>query len=261
MEPKIRRRRKLRLCAAAAVAAAAAAVGACSRPSRCASAIERHASAHARRLRRSSMESSPESAITRRTSTRTSSRRPAYGMGADSLIYEPLMDFNLAKPSGRALLLPRDRATSGATAASRSPSRSVRASSGHDGSAMTPADVAFSFNLLQKYADVNTRRSADHRHERVGQHGDGQLLRRRSTRTCRASGTSTSCPSRSGAPSAIPRRTPTRTRSAPAPTRSARSAAAGITLKANPSYWGGAPKISTVDFPVYRVQQRPCSPR
>ena len=25
----------------------------------------------------------------------------------------------------------------------------------------------------------------------------------------------------------------------------------GITLKANPSYWGGAPKVSEVDFPVY----------
>ena len=44
------------------------------------------------------MESSPESAITQTFNPYVQSA-PVYGMGVDSLIYEPLMDFNLANPA------------------------------------------------------------------------------------------------------------------------------------------------------------------
>ena len=100
------------------------------------------------------MESSPESAITQNFNPYVQSTGP-YAMGADSLIYEPLMDFNLAQPSDA----PYYFLASGYTWGKGGKSITFKVRTGvkwSDGSAMTPADVAFSFGLLKKYADVNT---------------------------------------------------------------------------------------------------------
>ena len=46
---------------------------------------------------------------------------------------------------------------------------------------MTPADVAFTYNYVMKYAAINLAGLADHRRYRVGQHCHGQLQLARST--------------------------------------------------------------------------------
>ena len=112
--------------AAMAVAALVAGVGACS-----SSASSHPASSTGSSLTGSSqtlvMESSPETAITQDFNP-FATTQAAWGMGAIGLIYEPLIQFDLAAP-------PKDYpwlATSyhGPTAAGRSRSPSARASSG-----------------------------------------------------------------------------------------------------------------------------------
>ncbi len=70
------------------------------------------------------MESSPESTITQAFNPFVTTQA-AYGMGATGLIYEPLIQFDLADPTVATRGWPPP--TSGATAASRSPSRSAPA--------------------------------------------------------------------------------------------------------------------------------------
>jgi peptide/nickel transport system substrate-binding protein len=98
------------------------------------------------------MESSPETAITQDFNPFVNTQA-AYGMGADGLIYEPLIQFNMVAPPQYYPWLATSYAWSnGGKTITFAIRQGVK---WNNGTAMTPADVAFTFNMLKKYPAVN----------------------------------------------------------------------------------------------------------
>jgi len=98
------------------------------------------------------MESSPETAITKAFNPFVATQA-AYGMGATGLIYEPLIQFNLAAPPKNYPWLATSYAWSNGGKAITFTIRSgVKWS---NGTPFTPADVAFTYNLLKQNASIN----------------------------------------------------------------------------------------------------------
>jgi peptide/nickel transport system substrate-binding protein len=98
------------------------------------------------------MESSPESTITQAFNP-FDPTQAAYGMGATGLIYEPLIQFNLAAPPAYYPWLATSYAWSnGGDTITFTIRQGVK---WNNGSAMTPADVAFTFNMVKSNAAVN----------------------------------------------------------------------------------------------------------
>jgi peptide/nickel transport system substrate-binding protein len=99
------------------------------------------------------MESSPENSITDDFNPFVSTAAPQ-GMGATGLVYEPLIQFDLANPTIKYYWL--------ATAYSwgnsgKSITFTIRQGvKFNNGTAMTPADVAFTYNYIKKNASINT---------------------------------------------------------------------------------------------------------
>jgi len=98
------------------------------------------------------MESSPENSITQDFNP-FATTAPIYGMGADGLIYEPLIQFDLAAPPKYYPYL----ATSytwgpGGKSITFAIRQGVK---WNDGQALTPADVVFTYNLLKSNAKIN----------------------------------------------------------------------------------------------------------
>ncbi len=242
MDPKASNTRKLRFAAfwAASAVALLATVGLAS-----ASSASPAAKAGSSVL---TMESSPESAITQNFNPYVQSTGP-YAMGADSLIYEPLMDFNLAQPSDP----PYYFLATGYTWGKDGKSITFKIRTGvkwSDGSALTPADVAFSFGLLKKYADVNT---AGLPITGTSVSGDDVTVTFSSPQytNLQSIGNVYVVPQSSWSGVGDPA---TYTDASPVgsgPYMFGTFSPSGITLNANPNYWGGAPKIGQVDLPVY----------
>jgi peptide/nickel transport system substrate-binding protein len=98
------------------------------------------------------MESSPETSITQDFNPFVNTQ-PAYGMGADGLIYEPLIQFNMVAPPQYYPWLATSYAWSnGGKTITFAIRQGVK---WNNGTAMTPADVAFTFNMLKNNAAVN----------------------------------------------------------------------------------------------------------
>jgi peptide/nickel transport system substrate-binding protein len=98
------------------------------------------------------MESSPESTITQDFNPFVSTAAPQ-GMGATGLIYEPLLQFDLAAPPKYYPWLATSYAWSNG---GKSVAFTIRQGvKWNNGSAMTPADVAFTYNLVKKNASIN----------------------------------------------------------------------------------------------------------
>jgi peptide/nickel transport system substrate-binding protein len=98
------------------------------------------------------MESSPESAITQDFNPFVSTAAPQ-GMGATGLIYEPLLQFDLAAPPKYYNWLATSYSWSdGGKMISFTIRQGVK---WNNGTAMTPADVAFTYNLVKKNAAIN----------------------------------------------------------------------------------------------------------
>src|SRR5215470_2898666 len=98
------------------------------------------------------MESSPETAITQAFNPFVATQA-AYGMGATGLIYEPLIEFNLAAPPKFTYWLATSYAWSnGGKTLTFAIRQGVK---WNDGQPFTPADVVFTFNMLKKTAAVN----------------------------------------------------------------------------------------------------------
>src|SRR5579863_3996594 len=98
------------------------------------------------------MESSPETAITQAFNPFVPTQA-AYGMGATGLIYEPLIQFNLAAP-------PKDYPwlATGYSWSNGGKTITFTIRSGvkwNNGTALTPADVAFTYNLVKKNTAIN----------------------------------------------------------------------------------------------------------
>jgi peptide/nickel transport system substrate-binding protein len=98
------------------------------------------------------MESSPENSITRNFNPYAVTT-PVYGMGPDGLIYEPLIQFNLAKPPENYPYLATKYTWS---ADGKSITFDIRQGvKWNDGQALTPDDVVFTYNLLKANKAIN----------------------------------------------------------------------------------------------------------
>jgi peptide/nickel transport system substrate-binding protein len=98
------------------------------------------------------MESSPETSITQAFNPFVTTQA-AYGMGSDGLIYEPLVQFNVASPPNYYPWLATHYAWSnGGKAITFTIRQGVK---WNNGTAFTPADVAFTFNMLKSNSAVN----------------------------------------------------------------------------------------------------------
>jgi len=100
------------------------------------------------------MESSPETSVTDNFNPYVPSSA-SYLLGATSLIYETLLQVDVAKPTQA----PYDFLATGYTwgAGGKSITFAIRANvKWSNGAAMSPADVAFTYNMLKQYPDVNT---------------------------------------------------------------------------------------------------------
>jgi peptide/nickel transport system substrate-binding protein len=98
------------------------------------------------------MESSPETTITQDFNPFVATQA-AYGMGATGLIYEPLIEFNLVAPPKYTPWL-----ATGYKWGNGGKSITFTIRSGvkwNNGTPLTPADVAFTFNMLKKNSAIN----------------------------------------------------------------------------------------------------------
>jgi peptide/nickel transport system substrate-binding protein len=98
------------------------------------------------------MESSPETSITQAFNPYVPTQA-AYGMGATGLIYEPLIQFDLAAPPAYYPWLATSYAWSNAGKAITFTIR--QGVKWNNGTPFTPADVAFTFNLLKSNTAIN----------------------------------------------------------------------------------------------------------
>jgi peptide/nickel transport system substrate-binding protein len=251
MEPKTRNTRRLLASAAVTIAASAALVIAFALPSASSAAAARAASSTPL-----VMESSQETTLTDDFNPFVSTSA-ANTVGATSLIYETLLQFDIAKP----LQAPYDFLASGYTWGSGGTSITFTIRSGikwSNGTALTPADVAFTYNLLVKYPDLNTNGVPI-----TGASVSGNQV----TITFSSSqytnlqyiGSVYIVPqsiwgSISGDPSAF---TDTNPIGSGPYVLSSFNAGTGVVLTANPNYWGGPfnpgggpPAVTTVEFPL-----------
>ena len=98
------------------------------------------------------MESSPESTITQDFNPFVPTQA-AYGMGATGLIYEPLIQFDLADPT---VYYPWLATVYTWADGGKQITFTIRSGvKWNDGTPLTPADVAFTFNLVKANASIN----------------------------------------------------------------------------------------------------------
>src|SRR3984957_4406242 len=98
------------------------------------------------------MESSPESTITQAFNPYVTTQA-AYGMGATGLIYEPLIQFNLAAPPKYYPWLATSYTwADGGKQITFAIRQGVKWS---NGTPFTPADVAFTYNLVKANTSIN----------------------------------------------------------------------------------------------------------
>ncbi len=149
-----RTQRGKRLAAIAAAGLLAAGIAACSSGSSSTSSSSSSSGASAGSASQPAlvMESSPENSITEDFNP-FSTTAPIYGMGADGLIYEPLIQFNVAKPPQYYPYL-----ATGYTWGVGGKSITFTIRTGvkwSDGTAFTPADVVFTYDLLKANPKIN----------------------------------------------------------------------------------------------------------
>jgi peptide/nickel transport system substrate-binding protein len=98
------------------------------------------------------MESSPETSITQAFNPFVATQA-AYGMGATGLIYEPLIEFNLAAPPQYYPWLATHYAWGNG---GKQITFTIRSDvKWNNGKPLTPADVAFTFNMMKKNTAIN----------------------------------------------------------------------------------------------------------
>jgi len=138
-----------RLCAVAAAGVLAGGLAACSSSSNSSSGSASTGTTTGKTL---VMESSPETAITQDFNP-FATTAAAWGMGATGLIYEPLIQFDLAAPPKYYPWLATSYAWSnGGKTIAFTIRQGVK---WNDGTPFTPADVAYTFNLVKSNAAVN----------------------------------------------------------------------------------------------------------
>ena len=250
MEPKTKRPSVLgrRVSAVVAAAAASAALVAALVAPGASSASVKHATAHPASSTPLIFESSPETGFTPANYNPYVQSTPEYQAGADSLIYEPLMDFNLANPSAKPyyMLATAYKWGKGGKSITFTIRQNVKFS---NGTAMTPADVAFSFNLLKQYADVNVAGLVITGATASGNQVTVSFKTPQYT-NLQSIGNTYIVPqsvwSSVGDPAKYVDSNPIGT----GPYTVTSTGAAGITMSANSRYWGGSPAVKAVEIPA-----------
>ncbi|MGO9957968.1 MAG: ABC transporter substrate-binding protein [Solirubrobacteraceae bacterium] len=170
-------------------------------------------------------------------------------LGATSLIYEPLLQANAVKPGVYYPWL-----ATGYTWSHGGDSITFTIRSGvkwSNGTALTAADVAFTYTMLKQYADVNTTGLAI---GSVSSTSDTVTINFSSPQYANLqniAGQVYIVPqaiwSKVGDPGKYTDANPVGS----GPYTLGSFTPQGFTLKANPSYWGGRPAVSSVEFPTY----------
>jgi peptide/nickel transport system substrate-binding protein len=194
------------------------------------------------------MESSPETTITQAFNP-YGTTQAAYGMGATGLIYEPLIQFDLASPTISYPWLATKYAWGDG---GKQITFTIRSGvKWNDGKPLTPADVAFTFNLIKKNAAINL---GGLKLSGVSTSGDTVTLTfpaSQYTNLEEIAGTAIlpqAIWSKVGNPSTYTDANPVGT----GPYMLGSFTPQGFTLKKNPYYWQPSKvKVSSVYFPVY----------
>jgi peptide/nickel transport system substrate-binding protein len=194
------------------------------------------------------VESSQQNAITQNFNPFVQSSAATL-LGATSLVYEPLLQTNAIKPGQYYnWLATAYQWSNGGKSITFTIRPGVKWS---NGTPMTAADVGFTFNMLKRYADVNTTGLAI---KSVSSSGNQVTINFPSPQYANLQNIAgqvyivpQSIWSKVGDPGKYTDASPVGT----GPYTVSRFSAQGITLKANPSYWGGKPAVGTVEFPTY----------
>jgi peptide/nickel transport system substrate-binding protein len=194
------------------------------------------------------VESSQQNAITKNFNPFVQSSAAAL-LGATSLIYEPLLQTNAIKPGQYYNWLATGyRWSNGGKSITFTIRPGVKWS---DGSPMTAADVAFTFNMLKKYPDVNTTGLATKTVSSSGNQVTLNFATPQYANLQNIAGQTYIVPeaiwSKVGDPGKYADPDPVGT----GPYGVGQFSSQGITLKTNPNYWGGKPAVGTVQFPTY----------
>src|ERR1700735_2658288 len=194
------------------------------------------------------MESSPETTITQAFNPYLATQA-AYGMGATGLIYEPLVQFDLAKPTVQYPWL----ATSYAWAdGGKQITFTIRQGvKWNNGTPLTAADVAYTFDLVKANASINLGGLTISSVSTSGNTVTISFPTPQYTNLEEIAGTAIvpkAIWSKAGNPGTYTDATPVGT----GPYMLSTFTPQGFTLKKNPYYWqAGKAKISKVFFPVY----------
>ena len=194
------------------------------------------------------VESSQQNAITKNFNPNIQSSAATL-LGATSLVYEPLLQANAIKPGQYYNWLATGYTWSnGGKTITFTIRPGVKWS---NGTPMTAADVAFTFNLIKKYADVNitgvnvSSATASGNQATLNfsspQYANLQNIAAQTYILPQSIWSTVGDPGKYTDPDPV----------GTGPYTVAQFSSEGITLKANPSYWGGKPAVGTVQFPTY----------
>jgi peptide/nickel transport system substrate-binding protein len=193
------------------------------------------------------MESSPENTITQDFNPFAPTAAP-YGMGATGLIYEPLIQFDLAAPPKYYPWLATKFAWSNG---GKSITFTIRNGvKWNDGTPFTPQDVVFTFNLVKRNAALNL---SGLKISSVTSSGDTVTVNFPTAQYTNLENIAGEAIvpqhvwANVGNPVTFTDPNPVGT----GPWMLSTFTSEGFTLKANPDFWQGAPKIQSVYFPVY----------
>lgn len=193
------------------------------------------------------MESSQQNSITKNFNPFVPSSA-ANLLGATSLIYEPLLQFNAVKVGSQYNWLATGYSWSnGGKKITFTIRPNVKWS---NGSPLTAADVAFTYNLIKKYADANTTGLPI---KTVSSSGQKVTITFPSPQYSNLQNITSvyivpqSIWSKVGDPGKYTDANPIGS----GPYTLGSFTPQAVTLQANPSYWGGKPAVSQVRFPVY----------
>ena len=193
------------------------------------------------------MESSPESAITQDFNPFVSTAAPQ-GMGATGLIFEPLIEFDVAAPPKYYPWLATSYAWSnGGKTITFAIRQGVK---WNDGTPFTPADVVFTFNEIKKYPAINLQGLNI---SSVTSSGNNVSVNFPTPQyaNIQSIGGSAMLPEHIWGPAGNPALFTASTPVGTGPYMLDNFTPEGYTLKVNPSYWGTKPQVPEVFFPVY----------
>jgi peptide/nickel transport system substrate-binding protein len=250
MKRRINQQRLLAACAVLGTAVVLAACGSSS-PKSSSSTVSASNAASTNSSNSSAVltvESSQQNAITQNFNPYIQSSAATL-LGATSLVYEPLLQANAIKPGQYYNFLATAYSWSNG---GKSITFTIRPGvKWSNGTPMTAADVAFTFNLIKQYPDANNTgvniSSASTSGNQVTLNFTSPQYANLQNIAAQTYIVPQSIWSKVGDPGKYTDPNPVGT----GPYTVSQFSSQGITLKANPSYWGGKPAVGTVQFPTY----------